>query len=602
MTETQTKNTSTNSARVCQNCKQQFIIEPDDFAFYEKMNVPAPEICHECRSQERTAFRNESVLYKRKCDFSSKDIISIYSPDKPYKVYDQNVWWGDDWDAMEHGREYDFNRPFFEQFGEIFLAVPRLSIINRQSTNSDYCNYSNSNKNCYLCFGGHENEDCAYCWYNWKDKNCFDCLSVIKSELTYESNFGSGLYRCAFLEYSFDCVECYFGHDLRGCQNCFFSTNLRNKQHYFLNQPLSKEEYEARIKEFWNGSYAGIEKARKLLEEEKLKGIRNPLFQRNCTNCSGGDIMYSKNIQFGFDGEYSEDSKYVYPKFTNVYNCMDTNKMGYDRSDWSYMAIGCAGLNNSKFCDTCWNNHDLTYCNLCFSSGNLFGCVGLKHKQYCILNKQYSEEEYKALTPKIFVHMQSTGEWGKFFPAKLSPFTYNETTAQEYTPITRAEAVKLGYFWKEPETKGYKPTLQTADIPDAISQANDAIAKEMIACAHAGPPNPPTGGGGCDDQCTVAFRITAQELQFYRHMNLPLPRLCPNCRHHKRLHERNPLKLWHRQCQCAGMKSENAVYTNTISHRHHHDDAHCPNEFETTYAPNRPEIVYCESCYNAEVV
>ncbi len=32
--ESQTKN--------CQNCKKDFIIEPEDFNFYEKIKVPAP--------------------------------------------------------------------------------------------------------------------------------------------------------------------------------------------------------------------------------------------------------------------------------------------------------------------------------------------------------------------------------------------------------------------------------------------------------------------------------------------------------------------------------------------------------------------------------
>ena len=58
--------------------------------------------------------------------------------------------------------------------------------------------------------------------------------------------------------------------------------------------------------------------------------------------------------------------------------------------------------------------------------------------------------------------------------------------------------------------------------------------------------------------------------------------------------------MWHRKCTCAGEKSENSVYTNTA--QHFHENGHCPNEFETSYAPERPEIVYCEQCYNAEVV
>ena len=96
------------------------------------------------------------------------------------------------------------------------------------------------------------------------------------------------------------------------------------------------------------------------------------------------------------------------------------------------------------------------------------------------------------------------------------------------------------------------------------------------------------------------MHIIPQELEFYRKMNLPLPRLCPNCRHYQRIKQRNPLKLWHRKCMCGGRTSDSGIYKNTIEHFHGNNP--CPNEFETTYNPNRSEIVYCEKCYLAEVV
>jgi len=49
--------------------------------------------------------------------------------------------------------------------------------------------------------------------------------------------------------------------------------------------------------------------------------------------------------------------------------------------------------------------------------------------------------------------------------------------------------------------------------------------------------------------------------------------------YHRPLKFRNPLRLWTRQCMREG----------------------CPNTFETSYAPDRPEIVYCEQCYLKEV-
>ncbi|MGC9603295.1 MAG: hypothetical protein ABSF47_02395, partial [Minisyncoccia bacterium] len=169
------------------------------------------------------------------------------------------------------------------------------------------------------------------------------------------------------------------------------------------------------------------------------------------------------------------------------------------------------------------------------------------------------------------------------FPPELSPFAYNETIAQEYFPLTKGEAEKQGYRWKDPDTKEYQITLLPTKLPDHIKDTGDDILKETIGCAHAAPP-----AGGCTHQCTTAFRIIPEELSFYRRMNLPLPRLCPNCRHYERLAQRNPLKLWHRQCMC-----DKATHTHK---------GHCLNEFETSYSPERKEIVYCEQCYNAEVV
>ncbi|MCX6723307.1 MAG: hypothetical protein NT094_04580, partial [Candidatus Staskawiczbacteria bacterium] len=108
----------------CQNCKKDFIIEPDDFNFYEKIKVSAPTFCPQCRMQRRFAFRNDRTLFKRKCSRCEKDVISIYHKDSTYIVYCQSCWWSDDWDPLEHGVEYDFTKPFFEQFDQLLRQTP----------------------------------------------------------------------------------------------------------------------------------------------------------------------------------------------------------------------------------------------------------------------------------------------------------------------------------------------------------------------------------------------------------------------------------------------------------------------------------------------
>ena len=86
-------------------------------------------------------------------------------------------------------------------------------------------------------------------------------------------------------------------------------------------------------------------------------------------------------------------------------------------------------------------------------------------------------------------------------------------------------------------------------------------------------------------------------------VQLPLPRQCPNCRHLRRLSFRNAPRFYRRTCSCAGSRSDNGVYANQSEHFHGSPPAggHCSNEFETSYAPDRPEIVYCEQCYQNEV-
>lgn len=147
-----------------------------------------------------------------------------------------------------------------------------------------------------------------------------------------------------------------------------------------------------------------------------------------------------------------------------------------------------------------------------------------------------------------------------FFPTELSQFSYNETSAFDHFPLSKNEAITQGYKWRDQEEK------------------NVTIGGEIIECLHE---------GECQDNCTLGFKIIQAERDFYEKMELPIPRLCPNCRHKERLKQRNPLKLWHRQCMC--------------DKNHPHHNGKCSNEFETSYAPDRPEIVYCESCYNAEV-
>ena len=148
--------------KTCKISGQPFPIFQSDLDFYEKISpvfngkkyqVPFPTLCPEERQRRRVSFRNERNLYRRSSDFSGKEIISIYTPDAPYKVYAQEERRSDSRDPRSYGRDFDFSKTFLEQYRELCLAVPRPAIQNMKSENCAYTNYSAENKNCYLAMG-----------------------------------------------------------------------------------------------------------------------------------------------------------------------------------------------------------------------------------------------------------------------------------------------------------------------------------------------------------------------------------------------------------------------------------------------------------------
>jgi len=544
------------------------------------------------------AWRNERSLYKRKNDATGGELISSCAPDAPFTVYDQKSWWSDSWDPLSFGKSYDFSKPFFEQFADLLRKVPLLAVANFNSVNSEYCNFADGNKNCYLNFASGFSENVSYSNKVQACKDSSDLSMGEKNELCYEC---VSCFECYKTRYSFNCRNCvdsYFLYNCRNCSNCFGCVNLTNKSYYIFNVPYSKEEYEKKIKEFNLASRKNINEINERVKQEAyLRAIHRYANVIGSTNSTGDNIRNSKNCQTCFDiYKAVEDSKFLY-------NALEL-KQSYDgigqyQNELAYECMDNNVGNTMVAAITVYDSTNIFYSINCHGSNNLFGCVGMRSKNYCILNKQYSKEEYEALIPKIIEQINSTPyidkkgrvyKYGEFFPIELSPYAYNETIAQEYFPFSKNQTEERGYRWRESDGKNYVVTKEGDSLPDTISETSDSVLKEIIGCVHK---------AQCNEQCTMAFRITPQELDFYRRLDIPLPILCPNCRHYQRLKQRNPLKLWHRKCMCAGAMSEKDIFKNTAQHFHGAEP--CPNEFETSYSPDRQEIVYCEQCYQAEV-
>jgi uncharacterized protein YbaR (Trm112 family) len=552
----------------CVKCAQKFEITDEDLKFYDKVSpvfadkkylIPPPTLCPDCRLQLRLAFRNERKLYIGRCDMSGKEIISMYAPGKKFKVYDQNEWWSDKWDPLSYGMEFDFRRPFKEQFRQLYSEVPHVSLYNNMAENSYYTNFTLKIKNSYLIYGGANNQDCLYGKFITGCKDCVDSLSLYNCELCYEVSASENCYNCKFVTNCRNCVDCFMIQDCQACKNCIACFGLRKKEYYILNKFVGKEEYEKINYQLNDLSRQDIEIYRSKLNalKAKLPHIQAHLY--SCDNCTGDMVFNSRNCFNAFDSKECEDCKYIAftPKGISSQDCTFNSPAGVE---FCYLTCSTVGVRESMGTFLLWFGNRNFYSMECHNCNDLFGCVGLRGKKHCIFNKQYAPEEYEQKVAEIIHHMQITGEWGEYFDISCSPFAYNETIANEYYPLSKEAAIKLGAVWKdEDQINLYQGEI--IKIPENIKTITDDFTKKILTCTS----------------CSKNYRIIDQELRYYRKNNLPVPAFCPDCRHRARLALRNPLKLWSRSC------------------------AKCKEPIQTSYAPDRPEIVYCESCYLKEV-
>ncbi|MBU0668312.1 hypothetical protein KJ835_04290 [Patescibacteria group bacterium] len=558
--------------KTCARCTQQFEITDEDLSFYDKVSpivagkklpIPPPTLCPVCRQRRRLAFRNERSLYLRKCDLCAKEIVSSFSPDKPYTVYCPPCWWSDKWDSAAYGMDYDFNKPFFKQFEQLLIKTPRLSLTSDPKAvenNCSYINFAGNSKNCYMVFDSDFNEDSYYSDVLKHSKNCIDCSYTQKSEKCYQCVDCTGCYN---LNYSQDCTSCsdsYFLKNCKGSQNCIMSSNLTRKQYYILNAPHTKEEYFKFLEGMELGKQSSVQKFTQKLSEHVLKYPHKYRHSLNTENCSGDYIFNAKNCHDCYNVAEAQDLKYCDSLF-RANDCMDVSSFG-EKIEKVYES-GTVGINGFHIIFSYIivdGNSELLYCYDARTSKNCFGCVSTLRGKYRILNKQYTQEQYEELLPKIIDHMQKTGEWGESMPIELSSYGYNETIAQEYYPLTKEQAQKIGAKWKDADEKSryHGPKVE---LPDEIKDAPQDITSKILTCVS----------------CQKNYKIIPQELDFYKKNTIPVPVNCVDCRHKARIVLRTPRHLYPSAC------------------------TKCAAPIQTTYFPKRPETVYCEKCYLAEV-
>lgn len=476
------------------------------------LSIPPPPECPRCSRLRRQAWQNEKSLYHRTCDLSGKKIVSVYSPDKPFPVYGHEAWISDDWDAGSFAQPYDASRSFFEQFHELHRKVPRKAQNLVQCENCDFNNNLWSSKNAYLSFMSSYLVDCYYDYASWDVKNSIEVWYSKFIELSHTIISSENLYGCI------ECERCFHSNALRlckrcsGCSHCFGCYGLKQKQFHIFNEPVGETEYHRFMREAAFGSWQANRDWR-----ERAHAFFATLPQ---------EAIVADDFSEDFTGNFvfrtvRSESCFV---ATDVEDCVDLFESARTKDcaglDFSYTCTLCYDSASTiqsfqcAFLDNCSHCNESYYLSQCDNCTHCFGCVGLRRKSFCILNKQYSEAEYFPVRNAIVTALTSRGEWGSFFPIALSDFGYNETEAALNRPLRREDAASLGASWSEYQASSGAPqqeVLSADALPDHIADAGDDVLLRAWRCTRTARP----------------YRIIAKELEFHRGYEIPLPRIHP---------------------------------------------------------------------------
>ncbi len=549
---TQTKDPNV-ERKTCRLSWTQFPIYQSDLDFYKKIsptfnwvtyNIPTPTLCPEERQRRRLMFRNERNLYKRKCDATGEPIISIYSPNKLFNVFEQRYWYSDNRNSLTNKTQ---NNVFKKNILDLIWNIPFINSYIVNSQNSDYACYVVDSINIYLSQRIWNSSNIYYTYSAIENSdNCFDCMYLRSSSNCYECLDSKNLSNCTYCEESDNLDNCHHCFKCHNCIYCYWCSWLQNKQYYINNKSYTKEEY-----------FKKVTKTTK----EKIEFHRS-LTQISSESCYWNKIIDSNQIVFWFDCFNTQNSKYCTWPETAV--CIYDSDYNF-HADHAYEQMSIIHSNKCYFSSWCIQSNNICYSLNSFNCSYLFWCVNIKNASYCIFNKQYTKQEYETLVPKIITHMQETWERGEFFDPSLSPFGYNETVAQEYFPLTREEALARWYTRQDtsydPIIPPHVTTLSGDQIPKDITTVTDDILKSIFICEISWRP----------------FRIIKQELDFYRKHSLPLPRKHPDVRHQERLKKRPWRTLFLRSCD------------------------KCNEEMLSVYPHESTDTVLCELCYKKEI-
>lgn len=471
-------------------------------------DLPIPTVTPTEALRRIAVYGNLLHLFWSKSALSGKPTLSRFNPQHSLKVVTPEEFWSDQVDNSVFGRDYDFQRPFFEQFNELLRSTYNLPLGNVNVENSDFINGAVDVKDSYLSFVIIGSTNCLYCFNMLKCSDMIDCCFCDGSSYCYCSTDLSNCYQCQHCTDSENCQDCFGCWDCRSCSNCLGCFGLERQQFCIFNHQLSEQEYRIRLTAANLGSATSRFQMLAQIGDFFRASSHKPNRIINCEESSGAYLRNCGSMEFCFNSRDSRDCGYS----TAAHSSRDCWRGYFTRSELCYTGTYVDSY-NCHFSYHPFNAESLWYsfgmyngCRECF------GCVGLKKATHQILNRQYSANEYYQILPRIVSHMKSTGEWGEWFPVDQAPYSYDEGWTTEYfEPISDAEIIRRGYYRNE-----YSAESAARDVVDRALLADNILDFDIV------------GLGAKAIRCErtgLPFSIQRKEWEFYRTHTIPIPSL-----------------------------------------------------------------------------
>lgn len=504
--------------QVCKVTKESFKIteaEQDHIRKFESLHpllnvgdIPLPTIHPQENIRQMQSYVTLTALFNAKSSISGKELITRYNPQLGYRMCTYDEFWSDVVDNTKYGKEYDFSRPFFDQVNDLMHRVYMQPLVQINCEKSPYVDASSNLQNCYMCFGVGESQDCLYCLksrYPLRNRDCVDCIGIIDCELCYSCVNTENCYNCQHCQDCSNSHNCFGSYDLIGCANCFGCYGLRHQEFFIFNQKVSPIEYNefmgrANLSSYQSRQFYIRECEAFLIQAPKVNTIK---FSEQST---GRYLSHCKNVYECYLAENLEDCGWS--TGARGADCWRSEVMEGELAYNSVQLFGRLGLGNSIH-----TGSENFYSYMIFDSNSCFGSVMLKKKSYCILNKQYSREEYYNLVPRIISHMKSTGEWGQFFPPQYAPHFYQESQSSSLCKsISSEELQRRGYRLMNTLTEDWShhATMRAADLPDSFTEKEiNSLLRHIVN----------------DSNNNKYYCFDRRELVFYHKQGIPLPRV-----------------------------------------------------------------------------